>query len=170
MPTIAEIYETLKSHEEMEKAASAKKASEKKAILAPSGAGGGSPAAALEDVLGENIAETKIRIKAKLQEAAGASQAVEGLAADADDEKPSDSQAPIVGDKMPPAGDKGVAVSPETQVAVNAGAAAPKAAAKSDDDQEKQAAEKLAAEYYAAGQIMAQGFVAELNRLQGDGQ
>lgn len=164
MPTIAEIYQTLKSHEELEKSAAAKKASEKKAILAPSGAGGGSPAAAIEDVLGENVAETKVRIKAKLQEAAGASQAVEGLAADADDEKPSDSQAPIVGDKMPPAGEKGVAVSPETVAAVNAGAGK---AAKADEDQEKQAAEKLAAEYYAAGQIMAQGFVAELNRLQG---
>ncbi len=169
MPTIAEIYQTLQQHEEMAKTASEKKAAEKKAILAPSGAGGGSPAAAMEDVIGENIAATKLRIKAKLQETAGAEQAAQGIASDADDEKPSDSQAPIVGDKMPPAGEKGVSTSVETAAAVNAGAAAPKAA-EATEEQEKEAAEKMAGEYYAAGQIMAQGFVSELNRLQGSGE
>jgi hypothetical protein len=167
MPTIAEIYQTLQQHEELAKTAGAKKkAGEKTAILAPSGAGGGSPAAAIEDVIGENIAATKLRIKAKLQETAGAEQAAEGIAADADDEKPSDSQAPIVGDKMPPAGEKGVAVSPETAAAVGAG----KAAEEVTPEQEKEAAEKMAGEYYAAGQIMAQGFVSELNRLQGSAE
>lgn len=169
MPTIADIYKTMLEHEDIAKTAAEKTAAEKKAILAPSGAGGGSSAAAIEDVIGDTVAATKVRIKAKLQEAAGAEQAAAGLASDADDEKPSDSQAPIIGDKMPPAGEKGVSTSTETAAAVGAGKAA-KADEKPEEktaDEEKQASEKLAAEYDAAGRIMAQGFWSELNRISG---
>jgi hypothetical protein len=172
MPTISDIYKTMLEHEDIAKTAAEKKASEKSAILAPSGAGGGSPAAAIEDVIGETVAATKVRIKAKLQESAGAEQAAVGLAADADDEKPSDSQAPIIGDKMPPAGEKGVSTSAETAAAVGAGKAA-KAEDKAEEktaEQDKEAAEKLAAEYDAAGRIMAQGFWSELNRLSEGGE
>ena len=168
MPTIADIYKTMLEHEDIAKTAAEKTAAEKKAILAPSGAGGGSPAAAIEDVIGDTVAATKVRIKAKLQEAAGAEQAAVGLASDADDEKPSDSQAPIIGDKMPPAGEKGVSTSTETAAAVGAAKAAAKTDEKTEEktaDEEKQASEKLAAEYDAAGRIMAQGFWSELSRI-----
>lgn len=161
MPTIADIYRQLKEHEDLEKSAAVKK----QAIASPQ-RGAGQPAAevgaALEDVLGQNIAETKIRIKKKLEETAGAMKAVEGLSSDADDESPVTNQGPVVGDKMPPAGEPsgaGVAAKLSSQTA------------KQDEvkqaEDEKVAAEKVAAEYYAAGQIMAQGFYTELGRLMG---
>lgn len=154
MPTIAEIYRALKEHEDLSKTAEVKK----QAIASPQ-RGAGQPAAevgaALEDVLGQNIAETKIRIKKKLEEVAGQQKAVEGLSSDAIDESPATNQGPVVGDKMPPAGEPS-----------GAGVAA-KVSAQQVAEQEKSAAEKLAEEYHAAGQIMAQGFFSELNRLMG---
>lgn len=170
MPTLAELFQAISEHEEMKKTAAVKK----QAIDNPSGSGGASPAAALEDVLGQNVAETKVRIKAKLQEASGASQAAEGLASDSDDENPAAVQAPIVGDKMPPAGEMGAGhadPAPVPGVGAKLSALLAKAGQKKEaqkpqaEDAEKVAAEKLAAEYYAAGQFMAQGFVHELNRL-----
>lgn len=145
MPTIGEIYRQLQEHEDMKKTAS-----KKEAIANPAGGAGATSAEAIDNVIGPNVAETKVRIKAKLQEMAGGQKAVEGLSSDADDEKPSDIQAPQLGDKMPPAGD-----------------AAPKAAAApaKAGDAEKVAAEKLAEEYTAAGRLMARGFVDELNKL-----
>jgi hypothetical protein len=170
MPTIGEIYRALKEHEDM-----AKTAQTKEGIASPQ-RGAGQPAAevgaVLEDVLGQNIAETKVRIKKKLEEAAGSAQAVEGLSSDANDENPATNQGPIVGDKMPPAGEasgSGVAAKMSAHLAKGQEKKAePKAAAvKTEPAQEKDAAEKLAEEYHAAGRIMAQGFYAELNQLMG---
>lgn len=185
MPTIADIYRTLQDHEKMEKSAALKK----KAIASPE-RGSGAPAAevgaVLEDVLGPNVAETKVRIKKKLEEVAGQAKAQEGLASDADDENPATNQGPIVGDKMPPGGDpsglagkaaeapkaeekKEAAPAPVAPTGVAAKLAAKLAqkpeAKEAKVEDEKLAEEKIAAEYEAAGRIMAHGFVTELNRL-----
>jgi hypothetical protein len=169
MPTIADIFRTLKEHEELQKTAQTKEG-----IASPQ-RGAGQPAgevgAVLEDVLGQNIAETKVRIKKKLEEVAGADRAIEGLTSDSDDEKPSDAQKPNVGDKMPPAGDVGAGVAAKVSGQTAKGEekkAEPKAEPTAED--EKLAAEKLAAEYDAAGRIMAHGFVSELSKLLGDGK
>lgn len=154
MPTIQELYRMVTEHEKLEKSASVKQA-----IASPQ-RGSGAPAAevgaVLEDVLGPNIAETKVRIKKKLEEVAGGQKAVEGLASDADDETPATNQGPIVGDKMPPSGEpSGSGVAP-------AKAAEEKKAPEAEKTADQ---EKIAAEYYAAGQIMAQGFWDELSKL-----
>jgi hypothetical protein len=154
MPTLAEIYRTLQEHETAEKTASVKK----QAIASPHGGGAPGVAATLEDVLGSNVAETKVRIKKKLEEAAGAQSAAEGLGAHPE-EAPTQVQAPVQGDKMPPGGEKGVAVTTGLSG---------KLAAEKSAETEKSAEEKLAEEYFAAGQIQAQGFVYELNRLIGE--
>lgn len=153
MPTIQELYRMITEHETVEKTAA-----EKKAIASPQ-RGSGAPAAevgaVLEDVLGQNMAETKVRIKKKLEEVSGQQRAAEGVAADAEDESPALNQGPIVGDKMPPSGEPS-----------GSGVAPAKAAEKKAPEAEKTAEEeKLAAEYYAAGQIMAQGFWEELSKL-----
>lgn len=139
-------------HEKLEKSASVKQA-----IASPQ-RGSGAPAAevgaVIEDVLGQNIAETKVRIKKKLEEVAGQQKAVEGLASDADDETPATNQGPIVGDKMPPSGEPS-----------GSGVAPAKAAEKASEAEKTADEEKVAAEYYAAGQIMAQGFWDELSKL-----
>jgi len=168
MPTIGEIYRTLKEHEEMNKTAEVKK----QAIASPQ-RGAGQPAAevgaVLEDVLGQNIAETKVRIKKKLEEVAGGQRAAEGLASDADDENPATNQGPIVGDKMPPAGEaSGGGVAAKVSQQLSGKSQEKKAEPKAEAGQEKDATEKLAEEYYAAGQIMAQGFYAELARLSSE--
>jgi len=159
MPTIQELYRMVTEHEKLEKSAA-----EKKAIASPQ-RGQGAPAnevgAVLEDVLGQNIAETKVRIKKKLEEVSGVQEAATGLAADADDEAPAVNQGPIVGDKMPPAGEpsgSGVPAVPPV-----------KAAEKKEPEAEKTGEEeKVAAEYYAAGQIMARGFWDEISKLAGE--
>jgi hypothetical protein len=152
MPTIQELYRMVTEHEKLEKSASVKQA-----IASPQ-RGSGAPAAevgaVIEDVLGQNIAETKVRIKKKLEEVAGQQKAVEGLASDADDETPATNQGPIVGDKMPPSGEPS-----------GSGVAPAKAAEKASEAEKTADEEKVAAEYYAAGQIMAQGFWDELSKL-----
>lgn len=159
MPTIGELYRMVTEHEKLEKSASVKK----QAIQSPQ-RGSGDPAnevgAVLEDVLGQNIAETKARIKKKLEEVAGAQQAAAGLASDADDESPATNQGPIVGDKMPPAGEPS-----GSGIVAMAKSSEPKQEKQAQVD--KEAAEKLAAEYYAAGQIMARGFFDEFQKLAG---
>jgi hypothetical protein len=159
MPTLAEIYRTLQDHEAAEKTASVKK----QAIASPQGGGQPGIAATLEDVLGSNVAETKVRIKKKLEEASGAQSAAEGLGAHPE-EAPTQVQAPVQGDKMPPGGEKGVQVTTGLSGKLSAAA---KAEAEKKAETEKSAEEKLAEEYFAAGQIQAQGFVYELNRLMG---
>lgn len=192
MPTIADIYRTLKEHEELEKSAAVKK----QAIANPVGGPGANVQESIDNVLGPNIAETKVRIKSKLEAAAGQAKAVEGLSSNREDEHPASTQQPRVGDKMPPSGDVGVAgkaaaeaaKKEEEKAAVEAaeaekqakampaafkaylekkhgGKKAEKKAEEVAADEEKLAAEKVAAEYYAAGQIMAQGFSHELTRL-----
>jgi hypothetical protein len=161
MPTLAEIYRTLQEHETAEKTASVKK----QAIASPQSGGQPGISATLEDVLGSNVAETKVRIKKKLEEAAGAQASAEGLGSHAE-EAPTQSQAPVQGDKMPPGGEKGVAV--PTGLSGKLAAAARKAESEKAAEVEKSAEEKLAEEYFAAGQIQAQGFVYELNRLIGE--
>lgn len=186
MPTLAEIYRVLQEHEATEKTAAVKK----QAIASPQ-RGSGAPAAevgaTLEDVLGSNIAETKVRIKKKLEEVAGGQKAVEGLTAHPE-EAPGQAQAPINEDKMPPGGDKGTSIPAgiggKLSALLNKGE---EKAAKHDDKggkkglppaflkhkkaeeepaaEEKTAEEKFAEECFAAGQIQAQGFVYELNRL-----
>jgi hypothetical protein len=191
MPTIADIYRTLKEHEELEKSASQKKT----AIANPAGGPGASVSDAIENVLGPNIAETKVRIKKKLEEVAGQQKAVEGLGSNREDEHPASTQTPQAGDQMPPGGSaKAAAASakaeekkaePKVEPAAEKSAKDMPAAFKkyldekraskkkaddekpAEEDAEKVAAEKIAAEYYAAGQIMAQGFAHELNRLMG---
>ena len=105
MPTLADIYRTLQDHEAAEKTAAVKK----QAIASPQGGGSPTIGATLEDVLGSNVAETKVRIKKKLEEVAGAQKAQEGLGANPN-EDPSQIQAPNVGDKMPPGGEKGLQI------------------------------------------------------------
>lgn len=189
MPSIQEIFRTMKEHEDMEKAAAAKTA-----IQSPQ-RGSGDPAgeigATLEDVMGPNVAEMKVRIKKKLDEVAGQAKAVEGLTAHPE-ESPTAIQQPQLGDKMPPGGD--TSIPPAKAAADKAKAAeAAKTAAGGDKDKkkgmpasmkkyfggkkaddeaaaaetEKGAEEKLAEEYYAAGQIMARGFSDEIGRLFG---
>lgn len=171
MPTLAEIYRTLQEHETAEKTASVKK----QAIASPQGGGAPGVSATLEDVLGSNVAETKVRIKKKLEEAAGAQAAAEGLGSHPE-EAPTQVQAPVQGDKMPPGGEKGVQVATglsgklaaAAKVEADKKVAAAKAEAEKSAETEKSAEEKLAEEYFAAGQIQAQGFVYELNRLIGE--
>jgi hypothetical protein len=158
MPTLAEIYRTLQEHEAAEKTASVKK----QAIASPHGAGQPGIGATLEDVLGSNVAETKVRIKKKLEEVAGGEKAVEGLSAHPE-ESPAQVQAPAAV-KMAPGGEKGEQVT--TGLSGKVSAALAKAEEKSAEV-EKSAEEKLAEEYFAAGQIQAQGFCYELNRLMG---
>jgi len=195
MPTIADIFRTLKEHEELEKSAAVKKT----AIANPNGGGpGANVQESIDNVLGPNMAETKVRIKSKLEAAAGQAKAVEGLSSNREDEHPASTQQPRLGDKMPPSGDVGAAgkaaaeaAKKEEEKAAEAAAEAAeaektakampaafkaylakkkggKAEKKAEEvaaDEEKVAAEKVAAEYYAAGQIMAQGFAHELGRL-----
>lgn len=183
MPTIADIFRTLKEHEELEKSAAVKKT----AIANPNGGAGANVQESIDNVLGPNMAETKVRIKSKLEAAAGQAKAVEGLSSNREDEHPGSTQQPRLGDKMPPSGDVGAAgkAAEEAIEAEKTAKAMPaafkaylakkkggKAEKKAEDaapvDEEKVAAEKVAAEYYAAGQIMAQGFAHELGRLMGE--
>jgi hypothetical protein len=156
MPTIADIYRSILSHEELEKSAAVKKT----AIANPVGGAGASVGEAIENVLGPNIAETKVRIKKKLEEVAGQAKAVEGLSANREDEHPASTQTPRAGDQMPPGG----SVKASAEDVKSADGDEEKVAA------EKVAAEKVAAEYYAAGQIMARGFADELATLMGPEQ
>lgn len=179
MPTIADLYRSLKEHEEISKTAAVKKT----AIESTHAPGQTGVAAALEDVLGSNVAETKVRIKKKLEDVAGVQKAQEGLGAHPE-ESPSQSQAPIVGDKMPPGGDKGTAAPAGLSGKLSAHLEKTEEKAAKHDDKCKKGMppaflkhkkageevteeEKIAAEHYAAGQIIAQGFVDELSRLMG---
>jgi hypothetical protein len=178
MPTIADIYRTLKEHEELEKSAAVKKT----AIANPAGGAGATVGEAIENVLGPNIAETKVRIKKKLEEVAGQQKAVEGLSANREDEHPASTQTPRAGDQMPPGGSAKAAAELEAE-SKEAKTMPPafkkyldkkKGEKKAEDekaaegDAEKVAAEKVAAEYYAAGQIMARGFADEMATLMGE--
>jgi hypothetical protein len=175
MPTISEIFATIKAHEQAEKTASVKK----EAIANPTGGPGADVIQATDNVLGGNVAETKVKIKQKLDAVAGKAMEAAGLSANADVEKPQDAQKPILGDKMPPGGDMGAGLAAKvsaflnakgaTKVAEPAKAAEAKKATETAEA-EKTAEEKLAEEYYAGGQIMAQGFVHELNRLMSSAQ
>lgn len=195
MPTIQDIYQMLQQHEDAAKTASIKK----EAIASPQ-RGTGDPAsemgAVLEDVLGPNVAETKVRIKKKLEEVSGAQQALAGVASEANEEAINTTMAPQLGDKMPPtdtpptAATEAAAVTPPAGSAPAAGAVAAATAAGPTNAaaagklsgilqgilqektsvadpavQEKAAEEKAAEQYHAAGQIMAHGFMSELQRL-----
>jgi len=185
MPTIQELYKQMTEHEEMAKSASLKKT----AIQSTKAPGQSGTGAAIEDVLGSNIAETKIRIKKKLEEVSGGQEVADALGAHAE-EQPNQSQAPHHDDKMPPEGDKGVqapaGLSGKLSALLNKGS---EKAAKHDEkggkhkgmppaflkhkkaedekSEEEKLAEKVAEEHFAAGQIIAQGFAYELNQLFG---
>jgi hypothetical protein len=159
MPTLAEIYRTLQEHEVAEKTAAVKK----QAIASPHSGGEAGISATLEDVLGSNIAETKVRIKKKLEEVAGGEKALEGLSAHPE-EAPSQSQAPAAV-KMAPGGEKGVSI--PSGLSGKLSAAAARVEAEKAAEVEKSAEEKYAEECFAAGQIQAQGFCYELSRIIG---
>ena len=188
MPTIGEIYRMMKEHEETEKTAAVKTA-----IDSPQRGQGqvaDETGAVLEDVLGGNVAETKIRIKKKLEAMSGQQAAAEGVASEANEESINSTMTAQVGEKMPPTDPGASAASEAAATTPPAGGVAAKvsallgkkeqekAAEKPEEkpaegqetkeaETEKSAEEKLAEEYYAAGQIMAHGFVTELNSLVG---
>ncbi len=172
MPTLQEIYESLQHHEDMSKTAAVKKT----AIESTKAPGQSGVAAAIDDVIGDNVLDTKVRIKKKLEDAAGAAKASEGLTAHPE-EMPSQAQAPIQGDKMPPSGDKGTSVSSKVSAKLEDGA---EKEAKHGKDgkkplppfmkkkaEEQSDEEKIAVEHFSAGRIIEQGFVHELGELLG---
>lgn len=177
MPSIADLYRTLVDHEEMKKTAAVKKT----AIESTHAPGQTGVAAAMEDVLGNNVAETKIRIKKKLEDVAGAQKVQEALG-DHAEEMPGQAQAPIQGDKMPPGGDKGVSASSKVSEKLTADAEKNAKAGKDGKKplpafmkhkkagEELTEEEKVAEEHYAAGRIIARGFVDELSNLMGSEQ
>lgn len=179
MPTVEQLFKQIKEHEDITKTAAVKKT----AIASPARAEGAAAEVGhvLNDVLGSNMADTKIRIKKKLEEVSGAQRAQEGLGSGGAEEMPAAIQAPALGDKMPPGGEAPKAASVQGKLAAFLGKKAEKApeaeakkeeaAAKKEaapaEDAEKVAYEKLAEEHYAAGRIMAHGFMDELNELLG---
>ena len=100
MPTLKELYEMMNEAEAAEKTASTKEAidSPKRGQGDPAGEVG----AVLEDVMGDNMQETKVRIKKKVEEMSGGQAAAEGLASNVQDEALNTAQAPVIADKMPP--------------------------------------------------------------------
>lgn len=167
MPTMRELFDALNEQEEMQKVASLKK----KAIQSPHAGAGDTTSnqgAAIEDATGGtgDLAATKLRIRKKLEEMAGAQQDAQGQASEAVEERLNAQQDPELGAKMPPASP------PATPGVDGITAAAAKVSSEQEGaEEEKVAAEelqKIADEYHAAGQFMARGFVDGLNELLGD--
>lgn len=176
MPTLRELYAMMNEAE-----ASEKTASTKQAIDSPQrGAGdtAGEVGAVLEDVMGDNMQETKVRIKKKLEEMSGAQSAADGLMANVQQEGLNSSQAPQVADKMPPTDapatqpTEAAAVTPPAggPMAPGAAAAAPKAASEEEEAEKVAEVQKLAEEYYTAGRFMARGFKDELDSMAQESQ